>query len=223
MKRILLPLIFLLALGTWAKSKEAERVSNAAEVLKEIMATPDKGIPRDYLERAHCLAIIPAMKKLALGFGGQYGRGVVACRKAGGAWGPPSMISLKGGSVGFQLGGESIDLVMLIMNRRGAEFLTSNKFNVGGDLSAAAGPVGRDATASTDIAMNAEIYTYSRARGLFGGVSLKGAVLKADDDGNKELYGRRVEARSLLLDGGVAPPADAQPLMNALAKYSAHK
>ena len=223
MKRILLPLFFLLALGAWAKSKEAERISNAAEALKQIMATPDKGIPTNYLERAHCLAIIPGMKKLAFGIGAQRGLGVVSCRKAGGAWGPPSMISLHGGSAGFQLGGESIDLVMLIMNRRGAEFLTSNKFNVGGDLSAAAGPVGRDATASTDIAMNAEIYTYSRARGLFGGISLKGAVLKADDDGNKQLYGRRVEARSLLLDGAEAPPADAQPFMNALARYTAHK
>ncbi len=222
MKKLTVSLIFLLALSAWAKTKEAERLQNAAEALKEIMAAPDKGIPGDTLAKAQCIAIIPGMKKLAIGFGGQHGKGAVSCRHSGG-WGPPSMLSLSGGSFGLQLGAQSTDVIMLIMTKRGMESLTKDKFEVGGDLSAAAGPVGRDATANTDIAMNAEIYTYSRSRGLFAGISLKGAVVSADKDANKVIYGRAVDAQHLLSEGGIAPPADAKPLMDELGKYPGKK
>jgi lipid-binding SYLF domain-containing protein len=160
------------------------------------------------------------MKKAAFGFGGQGGKGVVACRRENGAWGPPSMLSMAGGSFGLQIGVQSTDVIMLIMNKRGAEFLTSNKFQVGGDLSAAAGPVGRDATANTDAALNAEIYTYSRSRGAFAGISLKGARVTTDDDGNRVIYGRPISARVLLQEGNVAAPAAAAPFLNALNKYA---
>ncbi len=193
---------------------------NAADVLKEIMAAPDKGIPQEVLEKATCVVVIPGLKKLAVGFGGERGLGLVACRKTSGAWGPPSMLTMTGGSFGFQLGGQSIDLVMVIRNRRGIDFLTKDKFEVGGDISAAAGPVGRDAQAGTDAAANAEIYTYSRARGLFGGISLKGAVVKPDNDANEVIYGRHVNAAELLKDGKEAPPAVTRPFMGELNKYS---
>lgn len=210
----------LLAANCFAASKEAERLTNAATALDEIMAAPDKGIPGDVLHRVHCIAVIPGMKKGAFVFGGQGGKGAVACRKTGGGWGAPSMLSIAGGSFGLQIGVQSTDVVMLFMNKRGAEFLTSNKFEVGGDLSAAAGPVGRDASANTDAAMNAELYTYSRSKGLFAGISLKGARVTTDDDGNRAVYGRSVSAKDLLQGGNVAPPSAAGPFMNALNKYA---
>lgn len=222
MRKLTLLSIVLLAGATacFAASKEAERISNAATALSEIMAAPDKGIPGDVLHRVYCLAVIPGMKKGAFVFGGQGGKGVVACRKDGGAWGPPSMMSIAGGSFGLQIGVQSTDVIMLFMNKRGVEHLTSNKFEVGGDASAAAGPVGRDATASTDAAMNAEIYTYSRSRGAFAGISLKGARVTTDEDGNRAIYGRPISAKVLLQEGTVAAPAAAKPYMDALNKYA---
>ncbi len=220
MKPFILPLSLLLATGVWAKSKEAERIEDAATALTEIMGAPDKGIPKNVLGRTHCVAVIPSMKKLAVGFGGQHGKGLVSCRKAGGGWGPPSMLALTGGSFGLQLGAQATDVFMLIMNKRGIDYLTKDKFEVGGDLSAAAGPVGREATANTDVALRAEIYTYSRSKGLFAGVSLKGASVRPDKDANRAIYGHPVEARELLLEGSVAPPADAQPFIAALDKYA---
>src|SRR5258706_5752555 len=184
----LLSMVLLAAATCCAGSKEAERISNAATALSEIMAAPDKGIPGDVLSKVYCIAVIPGMKKVAFVGGGQSGKGIVACRKDGGAWGPPSMLSMAGGSVGLQIGVQSTDVIMLFMNKRGVEHLTSNKFEVGGDASAAAGPVGRDATANTDAAMNAEIYTYSRSRGAFAGISLKGARVTTDDHGNRAIY-----------------------------------
>ena len=222
MRKIALVLSFLLAAGLWAKSKEGERIDDAATAFQEIMGAPDKGIPRDVLGRAECVAIIPSMKKLAVGFGGQHGKGLVSCRKGGG-WGPPSILTLTGGSVGLQLGVQATDVFMLIMNKRGIDYLTRDKFEVGGDLSAAAGPVGRDATAATDVGLRAEIYTYSRSKGLFAGVSLKGAAVRPDKDANRAIYGRPVEARELLLDGNAAPPAEAKPFMDALNKYGARR
>jgi lipid-binding SYLF domain-containing protein len=222
MRKLTLAVALCLSLSLSA-SKESDRILNAADVLKEIMAAPDKGIPGDVMGRAACIAVIPSLKKLAIGFGGENGKGIVACRNRDGAWGPPSMLSITGGSFGLQLGAQSIDLVMVIMNRKGIDFLTRDKFEVGGDASAAAGPVGRDAQAGTNATADAEIYTYSRAKGLFAGISLKGAVVKPDVDGNAVIYGKHVDPRELLKDGKEAPPAAAAPFMKELHKYAPKK
>ena len=205
------------------ESKEAERLKECATVLGEVMGAPDEAIPDELLARAECVAVVPAVKKAALGFGGRFGRGAVSCRtgeKGGGPWGPPSMLTVGGGSFGLQLGGQSSDVVMLVMNRKGIDYLIKNKFTLGGDASAAAGPKGRSAAASTDLMMRAEILTYARTRGLFAGVSLDGAVVKPDNDANKRVYGRSVEAKKLLTQGGIATPAAAAPFIQALAKYA---
>ena len=186
------------------------------------MGTPDKGIPEDLLARAACIGIIPSVKRLAIGFGGQHGSGYVLCRKNGGtgAWGPPSGFSMSGGSVGLQLGASATDYVLLFMNQDGVKELLQDKFTLGADASVAAGPVGRSATAATNAQMSAKILGYSRSKGLFAGLALNGAVLRPSGDDNEELYGREVEPRALLLDGSIAAPAGAQPLINLLTKYS---
>jgi len=186
------------------------------------MGTPDKGIPEDLLARAACIGIIPSVKRLAIGFGGQHGSGYVLCRKNGGtgAWGPPSGFSMSGGSVGLQLGASATDYVLLFMNQDGVKELLQDKFTLGADASVAAGPVGRSATAATNAQMSAKILGYSRSKGLFAGLALNGAVLRPSGDDNEELYGREVDPRALLLDGSIAAPAGAQPLINLLTKYS---
>jgi lipid-binding SYLF domain-containing protein len=207
---------------TTAAKKEAKRLERAAEVFREILTAPDQGLPQQLLDRAQCVVVIPSMLKAGFVFGGRYGRGVVSCRKSGGAepWGPPSMVMLGGGSFGAQIGGAAVDVLMLVMNPAGIEGLLKDKFTLGGDLSAAAGPVGRAATAETDALMNAKILTYSRSRGVFAGAELKGAVLVQDREGNRNLYGREVEARELLMEGkGEVPPA-AQQFIRQLAKSS---
>lgn len=201
------------------RAKEVERVQASTVVFKEVMGIPEKSIPSDLLVRAECIAIVPSLKKGGFVIGGHYGKGIVTCRKAGRQWGPPSMLTMTGGSFGLQIGGQAIDVVMLIMNPKGKNFLVRDKFTVGADASAAAGPVGRATSAETNAAMRAEILTYSRARGLFAGVTLKGAVVKPDNDGNRDLYGREVAARTLLVDGAASTPAEARPLMGALARY----
>ncbi|MFQ5816507.1 MAG: lipid-binding SYLF domain-containing protein [Terriglobia bacterium] len=212
----------VLATPAAAKSKEVERLERATEVLQEIMAAPDGGIPRDLLDRAECVGIIPGVKKLAFGFGGRYGKGVFVCRqnRLAGRWGPPAMYMLGGGSIGFQIGGTSTDFILLIMNPKGAEYLLRSKFTLGADLSAAAGPKGRTAAAATDALMHAEILTYSRARGLFAGASLEGAVVRQDKTANKKIYGHEINVKQVLLQGQGAIPAPAQPLINTLNKYS---
>jgi lipid-binding SYLF domain-containing protein len=218
-----LGICFSLSITAAAASKEADRIKNAAAVMHEIMATPDKGIPHSILEHAACVAVVPAFKKGAFIVGAEGGKGIVSCRKENGSWGPPSMLTVGGASFGFQAGGQSTDVVMVIRNRKGIDFLTKDKFEVGGDLSAAAGPVGRDATAGTDALASAEIYTYSRSRGLFAGISLKGAVVKPDNDGNKAIYGKSVDAAALLKEGNMASPAVAEPFLTELRKYSPKK
>lgn len=205
-----------------AESKEVERLRRATEVLNEIMGAPDQGIPRDLLDRAECIAIIPSVKKLALGFGGRYGKGVVVCRRnnLAGPWGSVAMYTVGGGSLGFQIGGSSTDFVLLIMNPKGAEYLIRSKFTLGGEASAAAGPKGRTAQAATDVQMRAEILTYSRARGLFAGVSLEGASVRQDKNGNKAIYGREIDLKQVLLEGKAGAPAPAQGLINSLNRYS---
>lgn len=179
-------------------TKEA-RLQRAASVVTEIMGTPEKAIPQDLLAKAVCVGVIPSELKFALGVGGNFGRGALVCRRGGnGRWGAPAMFTLGGGSFGLQLGGQATDVVFIVMNPRGAQKLVQSSVKLGADASAAAGPVGRKAEGATDIQLHAEILSYSRSRGLFAGVSLEGAVLKQDDDGNKRLYGRSVVPKEIL-------------------------
>jgi lipid-binding SYLF domain-containing protein len=211
--------LVLSATGLWADTAQ-ERLSDSAAVFSEIMSTPDKGIPQDLLRKAQCAVIVPGLKKGAFIVGGQYGRGFAICRRPKGlGWGPPAAVRIEGGSVGFQIGGSSSDLVMLVMNQRGMDRLMSDKFTIGADASAAAGPVGRTAAAETDVELHAEILTWSRARGAFAGVSLDGATMRPDEGVNKELYGKNVSNRELLASD-MTPPAAAQPLIKELDKYS---
>jgi SH3 domain-containing YSC84-like protein 1 len=197
-----------------------ERLQSAAEVFNEIMGVPEKGIPQDLLQRAHCVVIVPAMKSGAFIVGGKYGRGFATCRnQSGSGWGAPGAVRIEGGSFGFQIGGSSTDVVMLVMNERGMNRLLESKFTLGGNASVAAGPVGRTATAKTDAYLSAEILSWSRSRGLFAGVALEGATLRNDLDENKELYGRELHNKDVLMTG-IKPPAAAQPLLSALGKFS---
>jgi len=203
-----------------AKSKTAERLNDSAELFTEIMDTPDKSIPQDLLERAHCAVLVPGLKKAALGFGGKYGRGFALCRAANGqGWGPPAALRVEGGSFGLQIGVSSSDVVMLVMNKRGMEKLSSSKFTLGADATAAAGPVGRNLTAQTDAYMSAEILSWSRSKGAFVGISLDGATLRNDLDENEVLYGQRWTSKQIL-GSGATMPADAAKLVSSLNKYS---
>jgi lipid-binding SYLF domain-containing protein len=174
----------------FAASDAPKRLDASADVLTEIMAAPDKGIPQDLLDKSECMVIVPGLKKGAFIIGGKYGKGFMSCRRAGAGWSAPGAVRVEGGSFGFQIGGSETDVVLLVMNEGGVKKLLSSKFTVGVDASAAAGPVGRTSSAATDAQMHAEILTYSRARGLFAGVSLEGATLRPDEDWNKELYGK---------------------------------
>ena len=205
------------------RSDDVKRLRRARDVFSEVMGTPDKGIPVELLDKAECVAIVPGMSKGGLGLGGRYGKGVVMCRQSGGRWSPPSFLTVEGGSFGLQLGFERVDLIMLIMNRRGMDQLIGDKFTVGADASAAAGPVGRHTSAETNIRMDAQILTYSRAKGLFGGMALDGAVVKQDRTDNRDFYGKDTDARDILLDGKVEMPAEAVPLARALSRQSPTK
>ena len=217
MRNLIVVLILFIALPAFAsKRDQIERLQSATEVLQEILNIPE-GIPQDLLEDAECVVIIPSMKKAAFGIGGNYGKGPIVCRLAGG-WSPPIMASIKGGSWGLQAGGSATDLVLLIMNKKGIEKLLESKFTIGVDGSAAAGPKGRTATAATDAKMRAEILSYARSRGLFAGVSINGSVLKPDRGDNEDLYGRKVNEKKLLLEGG-SVPASARALINLLKRY----
>lgn len=204
------------------KEKQEDRLKNAGTVMSEILNVPDD-IPQDLLDKARCVVVIPSVLKAAFIVGGSYGRGTMICRSGknlSGSWGTPAMMVLEGGSVGFQIGGEATDFVLLVMNERGANSLLHSKVKLGGDVSAAAGPVGRTAEANTDAYMRSEILTYSRARGLFAGVSLEGASLRADDEGNEALYGRDVNAAKVVLGPAPATPPAAHRLVALLEKAS---
>ena len=208
------------ALGS-GQSKEARRLESAAVVVDEIMQAPEQGIPRDLLNRAVCVGVIPSELRLAFGFGGSYGRGAMACRKGGnGPWGAPSMFTMYGANFGFQIGGKATDIVFIVMNAGGVRKLLQNGVKLGVDASAAAGPVGRTAEGATDLQMHAEILSYSRSRGLFAGVSLAGAMLKTDYGANFHLYRHVYEPKEILIDGLAAPPAEAKQLDDILAQYS---
>ena len=198
----------------------AKRLEESAAVFSEIMATPDKGIPQEMMENAHCIVIVPGMKTAAFVFGGKYGKGYISCRNKGGAgWSAPGTVRIEGGSVGFQIGGSETDLIMLVMNERGVEKLLQSKFTLGAEGSIAAGPVGRTATAQTDAQMHAEILSWSRSQGLFAGLALEGATLRQDLDDNATLYGRKLENRAIVTSGTRAPKA-ALRLLGLLNKYS---
>ncbi len=207
----------------YASDSATKRLKVSAEVLTEIMATPDKGIPQELLENSECIVIVEGMKKAAFIVGGNYGRGFMLCRQASGSgWSAPAGVKVEGGSVGFQIGGSETDVIMLVMNKRGAEKLLSSKFTLGADASVAAGPVGRTTSADTDLKMHAEILTYSRARGVFAGVSLDGATLRPDDDANAELYHTKLTNKEIVM-GNTKPPAAAAQLRTELNRYSLKK
>ncbi len=202
--------------------KADDRIHESAVVIREILGMPD-GIPRDLLNKADCLIIYPSVKKAAFVVGGSYGRGVITCRRGhdfSGSWSAPAMFALEGGSFGFQIGAEATDFVLLVMNESGARSVLSSKVKLGGDASVAAGPVGRDASAETDIVLRAEILSYSRAKGIFAGVSLEGSTMRSDDGANRALYGRDLSAREIVREGKVAPPASAHELLSILRNRS---
>jgi lipid-binding SYLF domain-containing protein len=201
-----------------AKSGEVvTRIAEAGKVFSEIMAAPDKAIPQEILERAHCVGIVPGMKRAGFIVGGRYGKGVLTCR-TNGSWSGPSTIRIEGGSFGAQIGGGETDVVLVVMNERGAERLMGNEFTFGGDAAAMAGPVGREAAAKTDALMSAQILSYSRSRGLFAGVTLNGSTLRSDDDDNAKLYGRKVSHKEILMGKVPRPPA-AAPLYASLKQH----
>ena len=214
---IFVGLIVLSSISALAQ-KEEERLRNAATVLREIFGMPDS-IPKELLDRAECVIVFPSVKKVAVGIGGSYGRGAISCRggeRFDGRWSAPAMFALEGGSLGLQLGAQATDYVLLVMNERGAESVLGSKVKLGADASAAAGPKGRTAGAATDIVMRAEILTYSRARGLFAGVSLEGSTLRSDGDANHTVYGKTLTAREIVRGGGVTATADGQRLVDLL-------
>jgi len=225
MKRLLSVLLALsCAVPAFAagNEKEVNRVKDAGVVLKEILDIPDD-IPKDILDRAECVIVLPSVLKAAIGIGGSFGRGVMVCRSGEhftGAWGAPAMYALEGANIGFQLGGQATDFVLLVMNPRGAESLMGSKVKLGADAAAAAGPKGRTATAATDVVMRAEILSYSRSRGLFAGISLEGSTLRPDNGANEKLYGKKVTAKEILREGKVGRPAAASILDAELAKAS---
>src|SRR5690242_9063656 len=225
MNRVIVCLVLLLMSfspsGFAADSEhEQERVKEAGEVLKEILNIPDD-IPQDLLDKAECIVVLPSVKKGAFGIGGSYGRGVMVCRNGQhytGKWGPPALYALEGASIGFQLGGQATDFVLLVMNPKGAKSLLSSKVKLGADASAAAGPKGRTAEGATDVVMSAEILSYSRNKGLFAGVSLEGSTLRSDGSANEKLYGSKLSARDIIRGGKVKAPASAAELIGLLNK-----
>ena len=200
------------------------RLKESAEVLTEIMAAPDKGIPQELLEKSQCIVIVPGMKKAAFIVGAKYGRGFISCRlHSGTGWSSPAGVKVEGGSFGFQIGGSETDAIMLVMNKRGVEKLLSSKFTLGGDASVAAGPVGRTSSADTDLKMHAEILTYSRSRGVFAGLSLNGATLRPDKESNTEIYGSGLTNKQIVMGSKRRSPQAASDLTADLNKYSARK
>ena len=224
MKRALFgfSLALTLALPLFAQDKETDRIENAGKVMQEILNAPD-GIPQSILDKADCVVILPSVLKFAIGFGGSYGRGVMTCRGGKnfrGHWGAPTMMALEGGSAGLQLGGNATDFILLLMSPRSAQSILKSKVKLGADASAAAGPVGRTAAAATDVTLRAEILSYSRARGLFAGISLEGSTLRPDNGANKNLYGKEVSAADIVFNKAVPVPPSAKVLLATLQKAS---
>lgn len=219
---IILAIASTLTMTAFAADHEAEvndRLAASVDTINEMMQAADKGIPQDLLDKAHCVVVIPGMKKAGFIIGAKYGSGFGACRKSGGGWTAPAGMRVEGGSVGFQIGASETDVILLVMNDSGMRHLLEDKFTLGGNASIAAGPLGRTAQAETDAAMHAEMLAYSRARGLFAGISLEGATLRGDMDANRELYGREMHNREIL-SGTVPVPAAATAFEHALVRES---
>jgi lipid-binding SYLF domain-containing protein len=213
----------LVASHAWAGPKAAERLNDAAAVFEQVMEIKERAIPQGLLDKSHCVIVVPGVLRAAFGFGGKYGRGYMACRKAGGlGWSAPAGVRIEGGSFGLQIGGSQTDVIMLVMNENGAEKLLKSKVTLGADAAAAAGPVGRSASAETDALMRAEILTWSRSRGLFAGISLQGATLRQDSRANEEVYGK-VVSNAEIVHGKVTAPSSAARLLGLLNKYSSRK
>jgi len=204
-------------------TKNGQRLEDAAAVLDEVMSAPDKGIPENLLNKAQCVVVVPGLKKAAFIFGAHYGKGYVTCRSEQGGWSAPATVRVEGGSFGLQLGASETDVIMLVMNQRGADRLMSSKFTLGGNAQVAAGPVGRSATAETDALMTAEILAYSRSRGLFAGISLQGATLREDLDSNKAMYHQRLTTKEIVRGTGIKPTAAAEKLLATLTKFAPNK
>jgi lipid-binding SYLF domain-containing protein len=216
--------VLLMAVVVHAQNKEQKRLENAGVVMQEIMNTPEN-IPQEVMEKAECVIVFPSVLKAAFVVGASYGRGAMVCRSGEhfrGPWGSPAMYALEGASVGFQIGGQATDLILLVMNDRGASSILSSQVKLGGDASIAAGPVGRDASADTDAYMRAEILSYSRSRGLFAGISLEGSTLRPDDDATADVYGRKLTAKEIVLGGTIRVPASGRHLVAVLEKHSPH-
>jgi lipid-binding SYLF domain-containing protein len=215
-------LIVLVCLPAYAQKDENDRIKNSGKVMVEILNVPDD-IPADLLDKAECVIVLPSVMKAAFIVGGSYGRGVMTCRSGkefSGPWSAPSMMAVEAGSIGFQIGGEATDFVLLVMNKRGADSILTSQVKLGGDVAAAAGPKGRNAAAATDVTMRAEILSYSRSRGLFAGVSLEGSTLRPDNDGNERLYGKGTTAKEIVINSKVRAPASAKSLLSTLNKKS---
>jgi SH3 domain-containing YSC84-like protein 1 len=215
-------LLMIIASPTFGQSKEQDRVANAGRVMQEILNIPDD-IPQSVIDKADCVVVLPSVLKFAFGFGGSYGRGVMTCRSGEdftGPWGAPTMMALEGGSFGFQLGGQATDFVLLLMSPRSARSILASKVKLGGDISAAAGPIGRSLSAETDVTLRAEILSYSRSRGLFAGLSLSGSTLRPDNAANKQLYGRELTPEDIVFKNEVASPTSANLLLAELNKRS---
>ena len=211
------------ALAADREIKVDDRLDASADTLTDMMHAADKGIPQDLLDKARCVVVVPGMKKAGFIFGAKYGRGFAACRRAGGSgWSAPAAMRVEGGSVGFQIGASETDVVLLVMNDGGMKHILSDKFTIGGEATAAAGPIGRDAAAQTDAMLNAEMLSYSRARGLFAGISLEGATLRTDEETNRELYGHNATNREILT-GDFKTPVVAEKFKHALNRESAHR
>ncbi len=218
MRRLGLLLVLTLSVPGWAANREVDRVKESGVVLKEILGMPDN-IPAELLKKARCVLVLPSVKKLAIGIGGSYGRGVMTCRggeKFTGGWSAPAMYALEGANIGFQLGGQATDFLILVMNDRGVNSLLGSKVKLGADAAAAAGPVGRDVAAATDLVMRAEMLSYSRSRGLFAGISLEGSTLRPDGSATEKLYGRKLSAKEILREGKAGMPGSAGILISAL-------
>jgi len=224
---ILVSILVLPALPLRAQSDQAERIRDAGAALHEIMSAPDRAVPRSVLDHAEAIAVFPSTLKAGLVIGGQRGKGIISVRdRSQGQWSQPAFLTLTGGSIGAQIGGQAVDVVLIVMNRRGVENLLQNQFKIGGEASATAGPVGRDAEASTDLALRAQILSYSRSRGLFAGISLKGSAIRQDQDSNEMFYGARLRTRDIVLDGKDATPQSVKEVFGwrvTLDKYAPAK
>ncbi len=206
--------------GQGSKAEERDRAQKAAVAFQEVMSAPDQGIPQELLDRAHCVAVFPSVKKGGFIVGGQFGKGLISCRRAQGSWGSPAYFTIGGGSFGLQIGGQAVDLVLLVMNKSGVDGLLQDKFEIGAGAGVSAGPVGRNTHVSTDALLKSQILSYSRSRGLFAGLELKGAVIMQDTSAHKDIYGQELSAREIIVDGKVRTPPTIRIFPQALRKFS---